>query len=439
MSRVQLALLVGLSFFSSAIFSENTQSFQLQNGLKIIVREDHRAPAVLCSLWYKVGGAYEPQQDAGISHLLEHWMFEGTQKYKAGVFNKMITEQGGNSNAMTTADYTMYYELLPAKSLSVAFELEADRMHNLVFDPERVEKEKKVVMEERRMRVDDDPRALTYENFQQLAFENKPYAHPVIGYMPDIENLTPNKLRVWYQTYYQPNNAVLIIVGDVDPNKIFALAKQYFGSIPSGKLPVLTRFDTVRISGKRVETMRIPAKSPWLVMGYSVPTYATIAKDQTKTIAALMVTENVLTGSDNAELISDLVHNQKLAVDVNAEYNAYALFPTVFTISAIPTSSNKPLETALINKINQFQNGLISAQVLSRAKAQFISGYVYNQDSLMDQATMLGVPEMAGLSWRVADDVVARVNAVTPSDVQQVASAYFKKDGLTVMLLEPVV
>jgi len=434
---IRKALLFICVIISAPVFSATTQELQLTNGLKVIVREDHRAPVAFCSLWYKVGGAYESEGETGISHFLEHWMFRGTQKFKSGEFNRLIVTQGGDANAMTTEDYTMYYETVPVTALSTVFQLEADRMHNMTFDPAQFEQEKKIVMEERRMRVEDDPRALAYETFRSTAFETKPYHHPVIGWMTDIEHLTPNVVRTWYQTYYAPNNAVLIVVGDVKPDVVFALAKQYFGGIQSSILPILQKQNAIRHSGKRHDTVNLPVQLSWLVMGYSVPTLATINPVNQKQIAALLLAAGILGSGENSVLVNELVHEKKLATSVDVEYNPYGLFPTLFTISATPTNTSKLLEKGILDQMHALADTLLPEAALNRAKAQLVSEYVYSQDSLMQQATTLGVPEMAGLSWKTADTLIQAAQAVTPDDVQQVAQQYFHKGGLTVVTLEP--
>ena len=211
--------------------------YQLANGLKILVKEDHRAPVVVSQIWYKVGSSYEHSGSTGVAHVLEHMMFKGTKKHGPNEFSKIISANGGRENAFTGQDYTAYFQQLEKSRLPISFELEADRMANLNLRAEDFEKEVKVVMEERRMRTEDNPQALTYEQFAATAFVSSPYHHPIIGWMDDLEHMDVNDMRSWYKHWYAPNNATLVVAGDVDPDAVFELAKKYFGdSNPLGQV-----------------------------------------------------------------------------------------------------------------------------------------------------------------------------------------------------------
>ena len=229
--RIGLALAAGLLMACSPV-KETT----LENGLKIIVKQDHRAPVVVSQIWYKVGASDEPDGLTGISHVLEHMMFKGTSAHKNGEFSRIIAENGGRENAFTGADYTAYFQQLEKSRLAIAFELEADRMRNLVLDDQEVAKEIRVVMEERRLRTDDQPESLAYEHFMATAYTTHTYRNPIIGWMRDLEKLTIEDLRAWYRRWYVPNNATLIVVGDVEPRDVIALARQHFGPVPARKL-----------------------------------------------------------------------------------------------------------------------------------------------------------------------------------------------------------
>ncbi|MDQ5911171.1 MAG: zinc protease, partial [Pseudomonadota bacterium] len=194
--------------------------FTLDNGLKILVRQDHRAPVVVSQIWYKVGSSYEPSGLTGISHLLEHLMFKGTPNVPGGEFSRIIAANGGDQNAFTSYDYTAYFQTLEKERLELSFRLEADRMRHLLLKPEDVAKEAQVVAEERRLRTEDQPEALTHERFQAAAYVTSPYRNPIIGWMQDIESIKPDDLRHWYQQWYAPNNATLVVVGDVEPAKV---------------------------------------------------------------------------------------------------------------------------------------------------------------------------------------------------------------------------
>ncbi|OGT43134.1 MAG: peptidase M16 [Gammaproteobacteria bacterium RIFCSPHIGHO2_12_FULL_40_19] len=426
----QILLLIILAIFiPSFALASKTEAYQLPNGLKIIVREDHRAPVVESSIWYKVGASYESNGETGISHMLEHMMFQGTTKFGPGVFNQMIGDSGGDNNAITSEDYTVYFETTSPKQLENIFLLEADRMQNLLLDDKAFQTERKVVMEERRMRVDDAPQSMTYERFRATAFVNSPYHHPTIGWMTDIEHYTANDLRRWYDTWYAPNNAVIVIVGDVKADQVLALAKKYFGDIKPKTVPTLKPRNEVRAFGKKEIQVHLPAQLPWLIMGYQVPTSS----------YALMLCADILSGGQSSRLPTDLIRHNTIAVEAEAEYSRYNLHQTIFLLAGTPTSNHSvlALQKALFQQIQRLQTTLVSTDELNRVKAQLIASKVYQNDSLMRQVFELGVPEMVGLSWRESDQFAEKIQRVTPEDIQRAAKEYFTKENLTVAELVP--
>ncbi len=271
-------------FFPLIVIANNVHQYQLPNGLTLIVKEDHRAPVVFSSVWYKVGGSYEQNGTTGISHVLEHMMFRGTKKYPAGMLERLVSEYGGQQNAMTTNDQTVYFQKFSADKLPLSFRLESDRMHNLTLSDQDFNKEIQVVMEERRMRFDDNPNALTYERFMATAFVNNPYHHQTIGWMTDLKHMTAQDVRDWYHTWYVPNNAIVIVVGDVNPEKVLALAKHYFGPLKSKPVPTLKPRTEIPASGTKHVDVYAPANLPLLMMGYQTPSLVT-AKDSWKPYA----------------------------------------------------------------------------------------------------------------------------------------------------------
>lgn len=419
---------ISLLFISTA-FASNTQEFQLKNGLKLIVREDHRAPVVLSSIWYKVGSSYEHNGETGISHMLEHMMFKGTKQFGPGVFNHMVGDSGGDNNANTTQDFTVYYETVSPKKLNMTFQLEADRMQHLLLNEKAFQNERKVVMEERRMRVDDNPQAVTYERFCAAAFVNSPYHHPVIGWMTDIEHYTISDLQNWYHAFYTPNNAVVIVIGDVNADQVFKNVKKYFGSIRSSVIPVLKPRQEIHALGEKDIVINIPAQLPWLVMGYHVP-----ANSYT-----LLLIAQILSGGDSARLSNDLIRTHAIAVEADANYSLYHLHGTQFIFSGTPTPQHNilHLKNAFFDEVKKLQTTLITQDELNRAKAQLIASQIYQNDSLMKQMFSLGEPEMVGLSWRESDQFAAKVQLVTPEDIRAAAQEYFVKNNLTVAELIP--
>lgn len=442
-SRVFLRLiylLVGLYLspvFASAASVATVHEYRLDNGLKLIVKEDHRAPVVFASIWYKVGGSYEPRGITGISHALEHMMFRGTSTYGPGQLSTLVNSAGGEQNAMTSDDFTAFYQSLPADQLALSFRLEADRMHNLSLDKEAFAKEIQVVMEERRLRTEDNPQTLTTERFKAAAFINDPYSHPVVGWMSDLKQMTVDDLRAWYQQWYVPNNAVVIVVGDVQPESVFALAKQYFAAVPAKPLPALKPVQLVTGLGVRRVNVQAPAQLPWVILGYNTPSLTT--DPQSNDPYALMVLAYLLGGGDSARLNRDLVRGQQIATSITADYDIYNLYSNVLTISATPAKSATvvDLENAVKKAIQDLQTNLVTTAELSRAKALLVAGHVFDQDSATAQAINLGLPEMTGLSWRVENDFVSHVQSVTAEQVRAVAKKYLGADNLTVGVLEP--
>ena len=365
-------------------------------------------------------------------------MFRGTKKIGPAEFSKIIAMHGGNQNAFTSTDYTAYYQALPAKHLYISFKLEADRMQGLLLDPKDFKKELQVVMEERRMRVEDNPQMLTYERFYAMAHVASPYHHPVIGWMSDINQLNVQDVRQWYRKWYTPNNARVVVVGDVVPDKVYALAKRYFGGLKPKKLPLAKKRTPLMPLGRREVTVKRPAKLPLLIMGYNTPSL--LSAHARWEPYALMVLSAVLSGGDSARLPKTLVRDQQVAKETDAYYSLYNRFDSLFTIQAIPAKNRlmSTLVQAIQQQITILQRELVSEEELNRIKQQVIADNVFKQDSLLCQAREIGSLETIGLSWRDADDFVSRISAVTSQQVQAVAKKYLSQDRLSVATLDPL-
>lgn len=432
-------LLFLLCFFCGASLAQPAavQSYQLKNGLKLFVKVNHSAPVVVTQLWYRVGSSYEPNGITGISHLLEHLMFSGTKRFPAGELSRLIRANGGEQNALTSRDYTMYFQELPADKLPLSFELEADRMVNLNLTYKNFEKELAIVKEEKRLRIDNNPQAKAITRFYSLAFIASPYHHPVIGWNDDLLQMPFAAVKRWYKRWYAPNNAVLVVAGDVVPEKVYRLAKHYFGSIPASKLPHLTQPAEAQPFGKRQLTLHFPAKLPLLVIGYNVPTYKTLADKQQ--IAALYVASALLGGDTSARLQSRLIRQQELAVDVGSSYTPIQRLSGELELMGIPAPkvSLRQLQKAILQQVKQLKTTLVSEKELQRVKAQVIAGQVYQQDSLFLQARQVGLLETLGLPWQDYDKLLQRVKQVTPKQVQAVAKQYFTANRLTIMKMTP--
>ncbi|SCZ53290.1 M16 family metallopeptidase [Thiohalomonas denitrificans] len=424
---------------SAALVSngERTHERVLDNRMKVIVREDHRAPVIVSQVWYKIGSSYEYGGITGVSHVLEHMMFQGTPEYPDGEFSRIIAANGGSENAFTSRDYTAYYQQLEASRYPVSFELEADRMRNLLLKQEDFEKEAQVVMEERRLRTDDQPNALTYETFMATAFKAGPYRQPVIGWMDDLQHLSIDDLKRWYAKWYAPNNATLVVVGDVDPEQVFAEAEKHFGPLqPSDISPPKPRREPPQQGVRRIE-VEAPAQNPVLLMGYKVPVLKSAGESWKP--YALEVLASVLDSGDSARLTRDLVRGQQIAASAGAGYNLYAARDSLLTLSGVPAQGHTvdELEQALLEQIRRLRDQPVEAGELERIKAQVTASNVYQLDSVSYQARQIGSLESVGLGWETAEEYVDRVEAVTPEQVQQVAREYLKADALTIARLNP--
>lgn len=412
--------------------------FMLDNGLKLIVKEDRRAPVVVSQVWYKVGGSYEDVGITGISHALEHMMFQGTKKHPSGEFSRIIAEHGGRENAFTGRDYTAYFQQLEASRLPISFELEADRMRNLLLPKDEFTREMEVIKEERRLRTDDDPQALTYEQLSAAAFVAGPYHNPIVGWMNDIENLTVADLRRWYDLWYAPNNAVVVVVGDVDAAEVHKLARRHFGRIKARDIPVLKPRLEPPQKGERRVTVRAPARLPSLFMAYKTPVLRTAEADWEP--YALEVLAGVLDGGDSARLARHLVREEGVAAGAGAHYGLYSRHDDVFILSGIPAQGRDvdALEDALRRQIERLREELVTPAELARIKAQVVASNVYERDSVYYQAMIIGMLETVGLDWRQSEAYVERIQAVTAEQVREVARKYLNDDQLTVAVLEPL-
>ena len=418
--------------------STPVEEITLENGLKVIVKPDHRAPVVISQVWYKVGSSYESGGTTGVSHVLEHMMFKGTEKYPTGEFNKIISRNGGEDNAFTAKDYTAYYQKLEKSRLEVSFELEADRMRGLLLPKDDFEKEVMVVMEERRWRTEDKPQSLTYEQFYATAFDNSGYHNPTIGWMDDLKNMTVDDLSVWYQRYYAPNNATVVVVGDVEPKAVFKLAEKYFGSLEPFKIAALKpRIERRQKGGKRIE-MQLEAKLPYMVMGYKVPVINTATEKWEP--YALDLLAGILDGGDSARLAKNLIRGSKIATSAGAGYSMDARMQALFLLDGIPAKgfTTAQLETALLNELEDVKNNRVTDAELNRVKAQVISSAVYEQDSMFYQGMKIGIAETVGIGWKKDSQYVQQIQAVTAEQIQQVAKKYFVPQTLTVATLKPI-
>jgi zinc protease len=426
----------------SQVAMSNIESFKLNNGLTLLVKEDHRAPVAISMVWYNVGSADEPGGLTGISHALEHLMFKGTPKYPLGVFSKTIASLGGQENAFTSTDYTAYFEKIAARHLPTSLALEADRMQHLLLDQSEFTKEIKVIQEERRLRTDDNPQALAFERFLATAHLSSPYQHPVIGWMDDIKHLTVPDTRQWYQRFYAPNNATVVVVGDVEPEAVLALVKKEFGNIK--KQPPIERKQQTEPPplGKKMLEVKAPANIPILLQGYTVPSIKTLSETSSKSPAdpyVLEVIAALLDAGESGRFDQHLIRGKEQASSIGVEYNPYARYQTQFMIYAAPSPSTslKTLAAQIQLELDTLKTKPVTPNELNRAKTQLIAQKVFELDSVFQQAMELGLLESTGLGWQLTEQYEPRIRAVTAEQIQAVAKHYFNNNRMTEAHLLP--
>lgn len=429
-----IALLLGWS--QSAVHAE-TYERTLANGLKVVVQEDHRAPVVVQQIWYKVGSMDEVSGTTGVAHALEHMMFKGTRTVPAGEFSRRIAAAGGRENAFTNTDYTAYFQQLDKSRLPLAMKLESDRMHNLNLTAGEFAKEIKVVMEERRMRTDDDPQARMNEVMMATIYEEHPYHNPVIGWMNDLEAMTVNDVRAWYNRWYAPNNATLVVAGDVKAADVFALAQRYYGGIPQKVLPVRRQYAEPRQIGIKRLVVKAPAELPQLVMAYQAPALRDATQDWKP--YALEMLAGVLDGNESARLNKHLVREQQVASAAGAGYDPASRGPSLFTLQATPSTGKtvQDVEAALRAEIALLVKDGVDQDELKRVKAQVMAAEVYKRDSVFYQAMQIGELESVGLGYQAIPVMLEKLQQVTAAQVQQVAKEFLQDDQLTVAVLDP--
>ncbi|WP_374528041.1 M16 family metallopeptidase [Acinetobacter sp.] len=417
--------------------SNPTIETTLDNGLKVIIREDHRSPMVMTQIWYAVGSSDEPDNLSGISHALEHMMFKGTSKVPNDEFTRLSRLYGGSVNAATFTNFTNYYQLYQREYLALALELEADRMSNLVFRQQDFETEMKVVMEERRQRIDDHPRALAFERFKWIAYPTSHYRQPVIGYMKNLKALNLEHLKKWYKDWYTPNNAILVIVGDVEATTTLELVKRYFSLIPSQKTP--SRNDVLEVSnlGYRQLKVELPVQVPNLYLAWNVHSLATATNPQDA--YTLVIIKNILDSGITSRLQNNLVREQKLATSVSVSYDPYNRGDSLFSISALPANDVplQDIENAILNELEQLKNTPVSTDEINRVITRYVADLIYSQDDIAGQARIIGTLEINGLSHRILDQLPQHYAAVTPEDIQRVANTYFNHNNNSSMYILP--
>ncbi|WP_456414532.1 M16 family metallopeptidase [Thiolapillus sp.] len=435
--RLLCSLFVGFLALPVLAAQGKVEEFVLDNGMKVIVQPDHRAAVVVSQLWYKVGSSYELPGTTGVSHVLEHMMFKGTKKVGPDEFSRIIAALGGSENAFTGGDYTAYFETLSKQHLERALELEADRMHNLQLDEKEFRREVAVVREERRLRTDDNPNGLLWEQFNAVAWRVSPYRNPIIGWMHDLETMTVADLQQWYEQWYSPDNAILVVVGDVQPLEVLTLAKKHFEPLPVRKRRGYKARPEPAQKGVTRLTVSVPAKQPILFMGYKSP--AMVDVEEPWEAYALVVLNSVLGEGDSSRLTSRVVREQKLAVSAGSSYDAFSRLSGMLVLEAVPAEgvALEAVEKALREQVASLQNEPISKEELQRVVNQTVAKKVFARDSLFYQAMLIGMRETNGYDWKTLDQELQHIRKITPRQVQAVARKYLVDARLTVAMLEP--
>ena len=434
MRRLLLAvLLVALAAGGAAGQSgERVLAATLENGLRVLLQEDHRSPIVTFQMWYRVGSRNEARGATGIAHFLEHMMFKGTPTYGQGQFARLVEQNGGQDNAFTSQDVTSYYVNIAADKIDLVIDLESDRMHNLRLDPKDIASEREVVIEERRTRTEDDPGGFLGEEVSSIAFKAHPYAAPIIGWMEDIKRITPEEIRAFYKTYYMPNNAILVAVGDFKAPEVLAKIRTKFGRIPKAPPPPPVLAVEPPQNGERRVIVSKQAQLPIVYVGYHVP------NQKSSDAFALEMLSTILSEGRASRLYKRLVYERQLALEAGGDYNYFSLDPNLFWFWATPMPGQTPetMEKALLAEMDALKREPVTDEELQRAKNQVEATFVFQEDSVHRRAALLARFELIG-GYPDKDRFIERLRAVTAADVQRVARTYFTDDKKSVGVLIP--
>ena len=444
MQRVRVLLTVALCLGLVAGASAQTAALSgpqlavteatLENGLRVLVQDDPRNPIVAVQVFYRVGSRNERPGATWLAHFLEHMMFKGTPTYGRGQISRLIEENGGRENAYTTKDLTSYYTNIAADKLDLVLRIEADRMRHLLLDAAEIDSERKVVMEERRMRSEDDPDGLVSEAMSSLAFVAHPYRWPIIGWMSDIARINRAELRAFYDTYYLPNNAIVVIAGDVRAPAALAMVRRHFAGVPRGPAPPpVTAVEPPAIDERRLVVRREQAQLPVVNIAWHVPNHTS------PDAPALELLSTLLSSGRASRLYQKLVYEKRMVLGAGGDYSYFSLDPSLFWFYAAPLPGQAPeaVEQAVLAEIERLKQEVVPEEELARARNQIEASFVWEQDSVFSRASALGRFEMLG-SWRLFDDYLPRLRAVTAADLQRVARTYFALDRKNVSILLPL-
>jgi zinc protease len=432
MKKIIVILMLLLLTVPVTICALEVKEYRLENGLKVLIVGTHKAPVATLQVWYRTGSRDEPTGKSGLSHPLEHMMFKGTSRYGPSVFSKIIQKYGGTDNTYTTKDYTVYFELFSSNRILLAIDLEVDRMENLILDPKEVLSERRVVMEERRLRYEGDPQNSLFEEVVAAAFKVHPYHSPVIGWMSDLASIERDDLYKYYKANYSPSNAIIVIVGDIKADQIIKDIKNSFGKVH----PVLREKDISSSEpeqrGERRVLLKRDAVLPYILVAYHTPAFP--HEDS----YALDVLSVILSGGKSSRLYKSLVYENKIALDVDADYDGLNNDPYLFFLDATvsPGKTIDEVEQALCIEIAKIKKEPPTELEIQKAKNQVEVSFVIEQDSIYLEAMKYGMFEILG-DWRLVERYLDGIRKVTPEDVTIVAKKYFGEDNRTVGILIP--
>lgn len=411
----------------------------LSNGLQIILKKDKRAPVVTSHIWYKIGSADEVSGKTGLSHALEHMMFKGTKKNPKGLFSSVIAKLGGRENAFTSKDYTAYYQTLPSQYLEEAIRLESDRMTNLVINEEDFLKEIEVIKEERRLRTDDQPEGIAYEQLYASAYNNSSYHDPIIGWMEDLNNMSYKDISDWYKNWYAPNNATIVIVGDIDFDKTFRLVEKYYGTKKRMGIKERILREEPKQFGEKVNSIKIDGKPSYLITGYKVPSINNENIEKWECYA-LSVLSGILSSGQNSRLQKVLIKEKKFASYADSGYSMFSRQDPLLMIDVNPMVGVgiDLIENELQNLIEDLQTNLVNKKELDRIKAQVLATEIYQRDSIDYQARILGMIKTSVGSIKVIDEYTSNINAITAQQVREVAKKYLVENLKTTVTVNNV-
>lgn len=434
MSILKYIFALALVLLPSTITAQTLREasdLRLPNGIKVILLENHKAPLISFQVWYRAGSRFETVGKTGLAHLLEHMMFKGTQKVSGEDFTRIINENGGEQNAFTSHDFAAYFETLSSDHIGLSLMLESDRMSNLVLRESDFKTERMVVIEERRMRTDDNPQSALVEQLESAAFQSQPYHWPVIGWVEDIERIKLEDVQGFYKKYYNPANAIIVIVGDFKKDALIQEVEKAFGAISGPAAPERFTVQDPPQQGERRLIVERPAHVGEVVVGYHVPN---LAKPDAY---VLEVIKAVLSSGKSSRFYNRLVRTA-LALEASADYSMVSQDPPLFYVSAtyLPNKRSDEVEKALYSELELLKNVPVDPRELEKAKNQLEASFVFDQDSIFYLGMNLASYEIAQ-DWRAIGNYIPSIRSVTPEEIRRVATRYFTPENRTVGILAP--